>query len=59
MEKLFNTTNEEFGISGFVLKGNSGKYHAILHDDDANKNIGIFICEDFNSAISKCKEFVA
>ena len=57
MNKLFNRTNENDGISAFVILGNSGKFHAIYRDDDSGNNISIIICPTFEMAVSKCKEF--
>jgi len=57
MDKLFNRVNQDDGISAYVIKGNSGKFHAIYHDDDSSNNIAIIICPTFELAVSKCEGF--
>lgn len=56
MEKLYNRISE-YGTSAFVIRGNSGKFHAIYRDDDSGNNITIIICPTLEMAISKCEDF--
>lgn len=59
MNKLVDIKNAEYGIEAYVIQSTeTGEFHAILRDVDAEETVSVIYCPTFEQAKSKAEEFV-
>ena len=57
--KLVEFANAEYGIASYVIQSaETGKFHAVLRDVDAEETVSVIICNGFEQASAKAAEFV-